>query len=887
MAHLRLAASTAVLACSVALPVAAQRLDAPRYYPDAEGGQFRAQGDLDADGDLDLIEVTGQGQTNWTGFRAHLNDGTGNLHALNQIAFPPTAFGIEFLARDEPIVADLDGDTHLDFITEHFASVIGGPPGIWVYRGDGTGRFPTEEFILLPGAPAWFEIGQIDADPQFELAVYYGGTNEVRAVAWFDWDGTQFVESGTLSMSSELDPHGDLRRMAPLDVDLDGDTDFFGTSATQELVRGLITVDGQLTFGSAWSLSGDFVNANVHVDAGDLDNDGDPDLLLTRPLFESPDYDAKLMVFENLSGALSPHPEQLVTQSPTTSVGIDGYIAELVDWDKDGFLDLCSGGGYATILRNRGDLTFEWGGATWIGGQSSEVGLGDMNGDGFVDALSSRMVLFGDGELGEKNIEFPAYNPNGFVEDYPILADWEDDGDVDLLGFELGGRWINDGTGELTGVFPLFGSVPGFSSSVAIGDFTGNGRLDYLGSKFTFIDIFTSQFEGMHLYVDDGTGTYVEGPPAAQEGLQISGPGLGQTWWPVGDADGDGDVDVLVNDGYWRNDGAGFFDFFFPTNTGEPLEAADLDGDGDADLVAQELAAGFWELTAWERIGGVYLPTVLATGGDEWVVKLLDIDADGDLDLIAGLEGVNGVSIFENEGGDFTLLQELDARALPGPAWIAHDANGDGLLDLYGVRFTDLVSNDRHTAGIYLRSPGGPSAYEDGEYYYIDEVNTYADFDGDGDIDARGRHLIDGLEHVEPDSGRIRQYGTGFPGTDGVVPVLGASGPVWGGSTTGALRVRDGLGGFPFVLLISGVEGQVADLPQPGMTLWVQNPIILPALPLGGTPLAAGEGSFDLPLPTDGALAGLRLFFQAYIVDPGSANGNWSNTNGVEVLFGS
>lgn len=111
-----------------------------------------------------------------------------------------------------------------------------------------------------------------------------------------------------------------------------------------------------------------------------------------------------------------------------------------------------------------------------------------------------------------------------------------------------------------------------------------------------------------------------------------------------------------------------------------------------------------------------------------------------------------------------------------------------------------------------------------------------------------------------------RPYGSGTPGTGGLVPIVtsaGAASP--GGQIT--LAVQGAVGAAPCVLF-AGLAGRAA-APLPFGTLWIMPPLASLWLPLGGAPgvAGAGAGSLQLWIPANASLVGTTLTAQAAVLD--------------------
>ena len=180
------------------------------------------------------------------------------------------------------------------------------------------------------------------------------------------------------------------------------------------------------------------------------------------------------------------------------------------------------------------------------------------------------------------------------------------------------------------------------------------------------------------------------------------------------DLDGDGDSDLLTAGGrmssgligfdrevtWFENDGGGTFslreDLMVSNNIFHKVDALDLDSDGDLDVVAH--MGG--EMHCAENLGGgqfLWLNAIFVNDPDdpsssfeEWSAG--DMDADGDLDIVAVVTTAPGSSVdyelwwWENLGGlQFAPRQFVDGvnPSLSGVEELSlHDFNQDGLPDI-------------------------------------------------------------------------------------------------------------------------------------------------------------------------------------------------------------
>ena len=179
-----------------------------------------------------------------------------------------------------------------------------------------------------------------------------------------------------------------------LDFDNDGDLDFYvahcrqASSSVTDLRRKdrLFVNDGNGNFTDMASThgieAGDY-NQTWTGSFGDIDNDGDFDLMVTN-------HDIVSQIFEN-NGSGNYTNITATTGFSTTGAGSQPIEAFFEDFDNDGFVDIFVTGSNFVLYKNNGNKTFTLvgnAGMSQTGGMVS-FACGDLNHDGFPDIFAS------------------------------------------------------------------------------------------------------------------------------------------------------------------------------------------------------------------------------------------------------------------------------------------------------------------------------------------------------------------------------------------------------------------------------------------------------------------------------------------------------------------
>lgn len=412
------------------------------------------------------------------------------------------------------------------------------------------------------------------------------------------------------------------------------------------------------------------------VALGDLDGDGDVDAVVSNSRHWR--HQGKIEVWFNDGAGRFAESEQYSGEF---------YIAdlELGDLDGDGDLDAFLGnhGRYGEpnrVLFNDGDGLFTESEQSLGESMTSDVALGDLDGDGDLDAF----VANGDG-----NEEF---NQSDRI-------------------------WWNDGHGSFSDRGERFGDE--ISDAIDLGDLDGDGDLDAVVGN-----------SSNQVWLNSGNGTF------SSLDQNLDGRHLQNV--ELGDLDGDGDLDAISNGVLLMNNGQGMFqarEIDVPSSNSMAL--GDLDGDGDLD-------AFFTYSGIWGGPNGVMLNDGLGQFHDSGQrlghapsssVGLGDLDGDGDLDAFIGNYSSSYDEHFGNEvwfnsdiPADLSISVSNGQFLATAGQTISYviTARNRGPEDVARAMVSDDFPSDMHDIHWTCTASAGAFCAEGGEGMLRDEVSLPA-----------------------------------------------------------------------------------------------------------------------------------------------------------------
>ena len=400
--------------------------------------------------------------------------------------------------------------------------------------------------------------------------------------------------------------------------------------------------------------------------------------------------------------------------------------AALGDLNGDGELDLVvvnQGGVNKVHINNNGGVSGNFALAANVGNEaddSSSLAIGDVNGDGFLDVVAGNQNQANKLYLNNGSGVFPAA---GVVldtdEDYTrgvALGDVDGDADLDLVVANAGQNnklYLNDGEGNFEQVGTAIGIEVDITTSLVLFDLSGNGALDVIVGNASADASGTIN----RVYMNDGSGGFSQaGVPFAISDSDDT------TALAIGDVDDDGDIDLVVANfdqanKLYLNNGAGSLvssgvgigevvnDAATETDASSSIAMMDVDNDGDLDVVVGN----------YSQVNKLYLNEgagqftnagidLVAGTNDSNAVCLGDVDSDGDLDVLAANNGQN--QFYENgRGGGFI---EAGKSIAAGVGADVHAVTSIALADLDGNHGLDIVVGMYNQANkVYLQNFDG------------------------------------------------------------------------------------------------------------------------------------------------------------------------------------
>lgn len=681
------------------------------------GTQIVTAFDADNDGDIDL--ALGR----WQRDVLYLNDGAGNFGIAEAGAFDDED---QYTYTMSAFDADSDGD--VDLLTGHAGAILS--PHV-LFLNNGNALFSRGEAGELDDIPMQSNaLAAFDANGDGHTDVLVSAVNgsTLRPIDLFINDGAGRFARRDAGALDDV-PH---RANAFAAVDIDGDLDLDLVVGLNQEQDAVFVNDGTGRFSK--------------VEAGDFDDDvrdtralavfhANGDGLLDIAAGYYGDRDA---LFLNNGQGRFMHNEAGAFDDEARRT----YALAAFDADSDGDMDLAAGRGSGY----RGpDSLYVNDGAGNFGLEATDVFLSesqetfsmaafDADSDGDLELATGGYSLF---RLYRNHWNDPTCVTLGYVgldasggdqfhePTHPasllLPFDADGDGDLDLAtassSFRQSGQiYLSDGAGAFERIDAgMYSSDRWDVRDLVALDVDNDGDTDLMAGLY-------QQGTANVIYVNDGAGRFRRGDAGPLTAVQGNTTAVATL-----DADRDGDDDLVTssfvsNSVYqhlYLNDGHGMFTVGDGGALGAvdhsawDILAIDLDRDGDSDLVIATVGAGVILLNDGHgRFTQIDAGAFYSLRSSQ--VAALDADGDNDLDLMVRTI-VGELKLLLNDGAtQFNLSQTSNLQSVAGvEGWALLDINHDGAVDI-------VAGRQNQTGALYLNDGNG--------VYSIGPSPLFADF---------------------------------------------------------------------------------------------------------------------------------------------------------------
>ncbi|MBL4604325.1 MAG: VCBS repeat-containing protein, partial [Flavobacteriaceae bacterium] len=650
-------------------------------------------GDLDNDGDIDIAGMDSDNGLFWLE-----NEGSQNVRFLTKHTID-AATSFTTNTTKSVFIADINADGFLDILT----GTSDDKTVAW-YQNDGTAipSFSKQTISSTYAIPYHVVAGDIDGDGDMDVIAAYrdnpadGGASWEDAVILYDNNGTQSFTPYTIiqeDFSNGYDKIQEVTSVNASDIDDDGDLDILVTSSGDTTLSWFENVDELKVVSIAPAHFENFVavdanivlNFNFNV-KGAATNANHISVVGSKT--------------GEISGSLLGDNSKTLTFDPTTNF----KPGEVITLTLLPALEPT-----ANTITFRTPVQFQF----TVGGDANpsltvvtpervvldnttsglkDIFTIDINGDGLLDIISASETdnsinwykNNGDDTFTINNI---ASNVSGTVT--VSAADMDNDGDIDILTVAATGgqiTWYENNGSESFAANAITELVVG-GNNIIPADVNNDGFLDIVVSS-------SSSSVGLVWYQNDG----VADPTFSKQTIDSST--NFKTIFAV-DLDEDNDLDIVytsltdANVGWYKyNSATGSFEtknILISGNQTATVLPIDIDGDGDPDLV--HATVGATGSVSWYENNGnqsFTLRSIVAHSLDNLIaITAGDVDGDGDIDLLSASEGDDTIALFVNDGSQNFTKVDITTLADGVQSIEIADVDSNGDLDILSASLSD------------------------------------------------------------------------------------------------------------------------------------------------------------------------------------------------------
>jgi hypothetical protein len=801
-------------------------------------------GDVDNDGDLDIITADGSSGNNVLWLE--------NPRPSSSSAWTRHLIGSHGTWAHDVEIGDLDHDGKLDVITRgqftllffqntptswtrrDISSVIGGGEGI------GTGDVNGDGYLDLAAAGAWIAsptsprtgtwvarsitggfpwdttaaIRDLNNDGRAD--VLFSGQHTRGKVAWYEAPGDPV---NGVWLEHVVDTNMASHKLQLGDINKDGRLDVVAGLELAELSIYLSKGDASFTFTKQVLSTNGLHNQRL----GDIGNDGDLDIFGANYLNNPP-----VELWENTT-PVTTLPLNRWTYKRVTNAHEQTFGLAFGDINGDGRKDIASGA--AWYANPGGDMMSGWQQSLLPAGMHAVL-VPNIDGDNLADVIAQK----NEGALAIYWLEATSLASNSWTQvrigTVPAASHTLGAQGYRVAQIENGGLpevLISSGDGIYYFRIPASPSggnwprvqINGNPSDegFAVGDIDRDGRLDIAAT--------TGDSKRVEWYRNPGTGA------AGWQAFAIGS--VAEMLYPdrteLADLDRDGRLDIIVSEEngvesnartFWWRQPASATALDWPRQliatqgTTNSMDVADMDRDGDTDVILAE-HRGALTVSIWANSGtGNFSRTVVSTGLESHLgARTVDLDDDGDLDIVSiAYDAPQDIHVWRNDA--------LGGGAPPGdttPPAVTVTAPAGGSSVSGTVTVSATASDAGGVAGVQFKLDGVNLGAEDLTAPYAVTWNTAATTSGSHTLTALARDASGNQATSPPVTVTVAA-----PPSDTTPPTVTMTAPAAGSSVSGTVTVSatasdaSGIAGVQFKL--DGVNLAAEDLSAPYAVSW-------------------------------------------------------------------
>tara|TARA_R110001606_G_scaffold107625_2_gene232391 strand:- start:41299 stop:50172 length:8874 start_codon:yes stop_codon:yes gene_type:complete len=651
--------------------------------------------DIDKDGDLDVVAAA-QDDDKIVWYE-NIGSGTSGLFGDTGTNEQIISSGVATDGVLQIHVADINGDGYPDIL----GALDQGQKIVWI-KNNGDKTFGSVQVITTENGRSRF-VTAADIDNDGDLDVLSASDNLSR-VAWYEnLNINSIFESfsvpGQLGKTSIDEANLKVKVTMPVGTDFTTIVPYFATSnGTEVKVGSSVQQSGtsvnDFTFPLVYTIFAEdginksFWEVTVVSPAKPVVSLIEPAIAAPGSLIEltgggfDPTSENNSVTFDGQSATvISASAVRLVVEVPVVSGGLSQVV-------------VTNSAGSSTAINNFTLINSKQGGT--FTGTSAAVGAtidgpfttssADLNNDGYIDIIVGLSVA--DELLWFQNDGSGSFTKRSIIGSFDAFAarptDMNDDGFMDIVASSFATNkvsWFeNDGNLPVVTFTEhiISSSVSGVNDVFPV-DMDGDGDIDVVTANNTEGSIYWFENDGTNLF----TKRVVTDKAKGARSLSVT------------DFEFDGDLDIVTST--WNSESVLTFindgDENFSKNTvasswGHPSAAIgiDMNKDGTKDLL---IANNIWGFLSWTGRNSLYPDNDVSYNSLNSISSIfpVDIEGDGDFDVIAGSQSDDKVALFVNNGS--MVYSELLLSSVSDNTQSVHvaDVDNDGDVDILAAAF--------------------------------------------------------------------------------------------------------------------------------------------------------------------------------------------------------